>query len=60
MLKKKIPLSPGLFLAGLVVYNEWMLHLWITDGVKGMFQLFGATSDQNVRFCDMIFEGSLQ
>ena len=36
------------------------LHLWITDGVKGMFQLFGATSDQNVRFCDMIFEGSLQ
>ena len=29
-------------------------------GVKGMFELFGAVSDQNVRFCDMIFEGSLQ
>lgn len=36
------------------------LTLWITDGVKGMFELFGAVSDQNVRFCDMIFEGSLQ
>ena len=31
MLKKKIPLSPGVFLVGLVVYNEWMLHLWITE-----------------------------
>lgn len=36
------------------------LTLWITDGVKGMFELLGAVSDQNVRFCDMIFEGSLQ
>ena len=33
------------------------LFLWITDGVKGMFQLFGATSDRNVCFRDRAFTG---
>ena len=33
------------------------LFLWITDGVKGMFQLFGATSDRNMCFRDRAFTG---
>ena len=36
------------------------LFLWITDGVKGMFQLFGATSDRNVCFRDRAFVGETQ
>lgn len=36
------------------------LFLWITDGVKGMFELFGAVSDQNVCFCDRAFIGEAQ
>lgn len=31
------------------------LYLWITDGTKQMFDLFGIASDRNVRFCDMAF-----
>lgn len=33
------------------------LMLFITDSTKGMFELFGAVSDQNVRFADMVFSG---
>lgn len=36
------------------------LFLWVTDGVKGMFQLFGATSDRNVCFRDRVFVGETQ
>ena len=36
------------------------LFLWVTDGVKGMFQLFGATSDRNVCFRDRAFVGETQ
>lgn len=36
------------------------LYLWITDGTKQMFDLFGIASDRNVRFCDMAFTGTVQ
>ena len=36
------------------------LDLWITNSVKGMFELFGAVSDQNVCFSDMRFNGTVQ
>lgn len=32
-------------------------YLWITDGLKGTFTLFGATSDRNVCFQDMAYIG---
>ena len=41
-------------------FAQGKFSLYITDGVKGMFQLMGAISDQNVRFSDMVFDGTLQ
>lgn len=39
-------------------FHENTFALTITDGTKGMFELMGAVSDRNVRFCDMIFNGT--
>ena len=46
-------------------FQTWKLHfgkdtllLIITDGTKGMLELNGAVSDRNMRFSDMIFEGT--
>ena len=48
-------------------FQTWKFHflgeklaLYITDGLKGMFEIKGAVSDRNMRFADMIFDGELQ